>query len=529
MTRRNFLNRSLTTSLAPSLATGGQQRGRTARPNILFIMSDDHAAPAISAYNSRLIATPNIDRLASQGMRFDAAMVTNSICTPSRAVLVSGQHSHVTGVLGLADRLEGSRQLLPRLLRDAGYYTGVVGKWHLHAEPAGFDFYAVLPGQGRYYDPFFLHTGEYEKRVRHQGYVTDLIGNFALEFLGKRPKDRPFFLMYHHKAPHDNFIPKNEHRGLFSSPIPEPPTLFEDVSGRTALMETTEKVGRKHLGYGDPQWRRFLERVQYTSAEIEGWEKRLSGLTGRELKHAQYRIFMRRYLQCVHSVDENVGRVLDFLDREGLADNTIVFYTSDQGYFLGEHGLYDKRLMYEPSLRIPLLVRWPGHTPAGSTSKALVQNLDFAPTMLDAAGVKPPSSMQGQSFREILLGNKPGAWRDAIYYRYWMNRAHFNVPAHLGVRTARYKLIYFYDSDRGPDGKTQVRGSQRPLGAPFWEFYDLETDPYEMHNAFQDPGYRKVISGLVERLVQLREQYGDNKDGIDLRQALNITRAHGWA
>ena len=489
------------------------------RPNIIFIMSDDHAVPAVSAYGGGLNSTPNIDRLAKEGIRFDAAFVTNSICTPSRAVMLTGMHSHKNGVLGLGDTFDGGQPTVAKLLQRAGYHTGMIGKWHLKSEPAGFDEYAVLPGQGLYYNPVFRHKGNWPETARHDGYVTDVTTDLVLEFLEKRPTNKPFFLMYHHKAPHDVFVPKDEHRNLYADRIPEPPSLFEDVRGRIALRETTEVVGQKHLAYGDPVWRWFLERVGYRPGEIDDWEKELAGVKGRELKTAQYQIYMRRYLQCVHSIDENVGRVLDYLDRSRLAANTVVIYTSDQGFFLGEHGLYDKRLMYEPSFRIPLLVRWPAGVPAGSVNKQLIQNLDFAPTMLDLAGVAVPAEMQGRSFKKLAVSKDPQPWRDAIYYRYWMNRAHFNIPAHLGVRTERHKLIYFYDNDRGPDGRTLVLGAKPNVRDPFWELYDLEKDQQELDNVIADPARAEKASELLEKLIELRRRYGDNRDGLDLREA----------
>ena len=483
-------------------------------PNILFVMSDDHAVPAISAYGAGLNRTPSLDRLASEGVRFDAAFVTNSICTPSRAVVLTGKHSHINGVLTLSDTFDGSQPTLAKLLRAAGYHTGMVGKWHLKSEPTGFDEYAVLPGQGLYYDPYLRHTGQWPREKLHPGYVTDVITDEALRFLDSRPVDKPFFLMYHHKAPHDVFVPKREHAGLFADPIPEPPTLHEDVSGRIALRETVERIGNRHTSYGVPQWRWFLARVRYEPDEISGWERDLAGLRGNELRSAQYRIYMRRYLQCVHSIDENMGRVLDYLDENGLADNTLVVYTSDQGFFLGEHGLYDKRFMYEPAFRIPLLARWPGELPAGTVAQELVQNLDFAPTLLEAAGVAVPADVQGRSFLEIARGRPPQDWRDAVYYRYWMNRGHFNIPGHLGIRTKRYKLIYFYDSDAGPDGRTLVKGARPNVGDPFWEFYDLKEDPLEVRDLYTDPSQRERIRSLTKRLAELRELYGDDNDGL---------------
>ncbi len=485
-------------------------------PNILFVMSDDHAVPALGAYGSELIETPNLDRLAIEGARFDAAFVTNSICTPSRAVVLTGKHSHRNGVLTLPDTLDGTQPTLAKYLRSAGYHTGMVGKWHLKSEPTGFDEYAVLPGQGLYYDPAFRHKGSWPLQRRHPGYVTDVITDLALQFLAERPQDKPFFLMYHHKAPHDIFVPKEEHKGLFSSPIPEPPTLNEDVSERIALRETMETIGRRHTSYGRPEWRWFLRRVRYTPDEVTGWERELAGLEGRDLTKAQYQIYMRRYLQCVHSIDQNMGRVLDYLDQSGLAHDTLVVYTSDQGFFLGEHGLYDKRFMYEPAFRIPLLVRWPAEIGPVTVVDELVQNLDFAPTLLNAAGLDIPSDMQGSSFLGLARGETPPAWREALYYRYWMNRAHFNVPAHLGVRTRRYKLIHFYDSPLGPDGETPVSGARPNVREPFWEFFDLEADPLEIRNLYDDPDHRRRVAELKGRLRELRAQYGDDQDGLNL-------------
>ena len=485
-----------------------------AAPNILFVMSDDHAVPALSAYGGGLISTPNLDRLANEGARFDAAFVTNSICTPSRAVVLTGKHSHRNGVLTLPDAFDGSQPTLAKYLQAAGYHTGMVGKWHLKTEPTGFDEYAVLPGQGLYYDPTLRHTGEWPEVRRHPGYVTDVITDEALRFLEERPRDKPFFLMYHHKAPHDIFVPKREHEGMFSDPIPEPPTLNEDVSGRIALRETVETIGHRHTSYGVPEWRWYLRRVRYAPDEIARWERELAGLAGAALRKAQYQIYMRRYLQCVHSIDENMGRVLAYLEENGLSRDTLVVYTSDQGFFLGEHGLYDKRFMYEPAFRIPLLVRWPAEIDAGTVVNELVQNLDFAPTLLHAAGLDVPADMQGRSFLALALGQSLPEWRDAVYYRYWMNRAHFNIPAHLGVRTMRHKLIYFYDSPIGPDGRTPARGARTNVRDPFWEFYDLEEDPLEVRNLYHDPAHRSRIEALKHRIVELRKQYGDDQDGL---------------
>ena len=312
--------------------------------------------------------------------------------------------------------------------------------------------------------------------------------------------------------------PKREHEGLFSSRIPEPPTLNEDVSERIALRETVEKIGYRHTSYGVPEWGWFLRRVRYTPEEIAGWERDLAGLSGPSLRRAQYQIYMRRYLQCVYSIDENMGRLLDYLDQNSLARDTAVVYTSDQGFFLGEHGLYDKRFMYEPAFRIPLVVRWPAEIDRGTVTGELVQNLDFAPTLLDVAGVNIPSDMQGRSFLAIAKGEAPADWRDAVYYRYWMNRGHFNIPGHLGVRTKRYKLIYFYDSPVGPDGKTRVNGARPNVRDSFWEFYDLQEDPLEVRNLYGEAAYEARITALKKRIAELRKHYGDDRDGLEFSE-----------
>ncbi len=505
-TRHPLLAIAAAAGLVPAMAP--------AVPNIVFVMSDDHAVPALSAYSDHLISTPNLDRLASEGARFDAAFVTNSICTPSRAVVLTGKHSHKNGVLTLADTFDGSQQTLPKLLQAAGYHTGIVGKWHLRSEPTGFDEYAVLPGQGLYYDPILRHKGSWPKPTRHEGYVTDVITDQAIKFLGERPANRPFFLMYHHKAPHDVFVPKREHEGLFGRPIPEPPTLHEAFSDRVALRETLERIGDRHTAYGVPGWEWFLRRVRYDPDDIDRWTRELASLEGAQLRKAQYQIYMRRYLQCVHSIDENMGRLLAYLDQGGLTRDTLVVYTSDQGFFLGELGLYDKRFMYEPAFRIPLLARWPAEIPAGTSSDELVQNLDFAPTLLAAAGLAAPADMQGRSFLGIAKGLAPKSRREALYYRYWMNRAHFNVPAHLGVRTKRDKLIYFYDNNVGPDGVTPVRGARPSVREPFWEYFDVEEDPLERHNLYMDPARQSRIAEMKDLLHRMRRMYSDDEDGL---------------
>lgn len=507
-TRRDFLRSS---GLAVgTFILGGPKifaRPPVNRPNIIFIMSDDHAAPAISAYNEELTSTPNIDRIANEGIRFDNCFCTNSICTPSRAVILTGKYSHLNGVKTLADVFDGSQATLPKLLQKAGYHTSIVGKWHLKSEPTGFDDYIVLPGQGRYYDPLFRKKGNWPKTIQHKGYCTDIITDLTLRYLDARPKNKPFFLMCQHKAPHDPFTPKKEYKNLFADHIPEPPNLFDDYKDRKALQMTTQKVGMKHLGYGDPNWSKY-QRYMYTKEERAEFARKTEGLAGKELKKEQYQIYMRRYLQCVRSIDEGVGKILDYLDAENLTQNTIVIYTSDQGFFLGEHGLFDKRFFYEESLRMPLLMRHPDTIKPGSASDAIVSNVDFAQTLLDHAGVEAPADMQGESFRQIAQGRTEENWRKEFYYRYWMHMASFDIPAHLGIRTARYKLIYYYGKTLG------VKGAVGKDTTAFWELFDLKRDRREMKNLYHDPAYSKVIDKLKSRLLKLRKDLKDDDDDL---------------
>lgn len=457
--------------------TAPVSRAQSERPNILFIMSDDHASHAISAYGSRLIKTPNIDRLATEGMLFENCFVTNSICTPSRAVILTGKYSHLNGV-PVFNHIDSTQPMLPKYLQAAGYHTGMIGKWHLggnrqdrpdEGKPAGFDYWNILPGQGAYFDPVMIEMGE---RKKYPGYTTDIITDLALEFLEKRPADKPFFLMYHHKAPHRNWQPDEKHRKQFENfEVPEPATFNDDYAGRSdAPSQATMRIDRdltpNDLKMNPPE-----------------------GLTGQALKKWKYQRYMRDYLACVASVDDNVGRVLDWLDRTGLSKNTIVIYTSDQGFFLGEHNFFDKRFMYEETLRMPFLIRWPQRIKPGTRSEGMILNVDFAPLMLDAAGVKVPSDMQGRSFLPLLEGRTPGDWRKAIYYRYY-HPGHHNVAAHYGIRTERYKLIYFNKLNQ-------------------WEFYDLQTDPHEMKNLYNDPQQAQTIRRLKDELMKLKKELKD--------------------
>jgi arylsulfatase A-like enzyme len=463
--------------------SAAQTQRAAKRPNIVFIMTDDHAAHAISAYGSKLIQTPNIDRLAKEGMKFENCFVTNSICTPSRAAILTGKYSHLNGV-PVFNHLDNSQPLLSKYLQAAGYHTGMIGKWHLggqdpkrpeEGKPAGFDYWNILPGQGAYFDPVMIENGDRKKLT---GYTTDIITDLSIDFVKNRPQDKPFFLMYHHKAPHRNWQPDEKHRKQYENYEPPIPATFDDDykgksdASRQATMHIDENLTRNDLKMDPP-----------------------AGLSGAALKKWKFKRYMQDYLACVQSVDDNIGRFLEFLDKNGLAENTIVIYTSDQGFFLGEHNFFDKRFMYEESLRMPFLIRWPGKIKPGSVSKGMILNVDFAPMMLDAAGVKTPADMQGRSFLPLLAGRMPKDWRTSMYYRYYHPGDH-NVAAHYGIRTQQYKLIYFNKLNQ-------------------WELYDLRKDPLEMRNVYSDPAYQKIVEQLKKEMNRLKKELKDEDQFAD--------------
>ena len=448
----------MTAFAAALLAAGAAAAAVPApRPNVVFVMSDDHAAHAISAYGSRVNETPNLDRLAREGMLFRNAFVTNSICTPSRAAILTGAYSHRNGV-PVFNRFDGSQTTVAKLLQAAGYHTGMIGKWHLGSDPTGFDRWEILPGQGAYRDPL-LYAASGEKT--YPGYVTDVVTDLGIAFIRERPRDRPFFLMLHHKAPHREWTPDEKHRRMFEARvIPEPATLRDDYATRSdALRENEQRVAddltRRDLKLEPPPGMEGKDRDAWLSTKPTEVALKADGkaatLRGEALARWKYQRYMQDYLACVQSIDDNMGRLLDFLKESGLERDTIVVYTSDQGFFLGDHGLYDKRFMYEESLRVPFLVRWPAAVRPGSREESLVLNVDFAPTFLEAAGVAVPASMQGRSLLPILRGEVPRDWRTAIYYRYYHDPGHHNTRAHYGVRTATHKLISLLD--------------ERPVGA----------------------------------------------------------------
>ncbi len=458
------------------------------KPNLLFIMSDDHAAHAISAYGSRINQTPHLDRIAENGMRFDAAFCTNSICTPSRAAILTGTYNHVNGATTLDTPLDNSQWTFPQSLQDAGYKTGTVGKWHLghgpDADPVGFDFWRVLPGQGHYDNPVMLEANG--KVVERGGYVTDLITDDCVDFIDAH-KDEPFALFCHHKASHRTWNPAPRHFTLFDDvDIPEPETFHDDLEGRAEVI----KAVKMHMMDLDP--------ITDLKALVP------EGLTREEEIEWRYQRYIKDYLRVVTAMDEGIGRLLDKLEEEGIADNTIVVYTSDQGFFLGDHGWFDKRLMYEESLGMPLLIQYPNRIRPGSTSDDIVVNVDFGPTLLDLMGVAVPDHVQGRSFAPILDGDTPEDWPESMYYRYWMHRdgAH-NTPAHYGVRTKTHKLICYYNDPLGQDG---ARGPIDPIE---WELFDLVADPAELNNVVDDPAYAQVRTELLAELSRLQTELGD--------------------
>jgi len=445
------------------------------KPNIVFIMADDHATNAMSCYGSKLNSTPNIDRLASEGVRFTNCFNVSSLCAPSRAALITGKYNHVIGFKLYTDVLDRDQMTFSKLLKTGGYETAIVGKWHLGTEPSGFDYYKVLPEQGRYFDCPMKEKGQPWEDGRsggivNQGYVTDVITDSSIEWLENRDSTQPFCLMVHHKAPHTPHHYPERYEKLFSEDDLTKPDTFDDTfEGKNSAL-VNDKCGYSKLSNAYPN--HFNKKVP-------------SGCVGEDYKEWGYQTFFKGYLRLVAALDENVGRLLDYLDKSGLSDNTLVVYTSDNGFFLGDHGLFNKMWMYEESLHIPLLVRYPNEIKAGAVNRELVSILDFAPTFLDYASVEIPSEFQGMSIRPLLQGKKLKNWRSAHYYRFYEQ---VEVPAHYGIRTKRYKLLYFDNTDE-------------------WEFYDLEKDPSEMQNCYNSRQYTKVIGGLKKELVELRVKY----------------------
>lgn len=462
------------------------------RPNIVFIFSDDHAAHAISSYGSKVNQTPHIDRIAREGMRFDNCFATNSICTPSRATVLTGKYSHRNGV-PVFNRFDGAQPTGPKFLQRAGYHTGMIGKWHLGSDPTGFDYWEILPGQGVYFDPV-LYTAAGAKTYTG-GYASDVITDRTIDFIKNRPVDKPFFVFCGHKAPHRPWDPHPRYAAFKEKTIPEPSTLRDDYAGRTdALHENQQSVARdltrRDLKLEPPANLKGPERNRWLGEKP--MEVEITGriLTGDDLVKWKYQRYMQDYLACVQSVDDGVGRLLDYLDQSGQRENTIVIYSSDQGFFLGDHGMFDKRFMYEPSLRMPFLVRWPGVIKPGSVQKAMAINPDFMPTFLDVAGAAIPADVQGRSLLPLWKGEIPGDWRHSFYYRYYHDPGDHNTRAHLGVRTDTHKLIHFWKKDQ-------------------WELYDLAADPNELRNLYTDPAHAATVTKLKSEVQRLKKEVQD--------------------
>jgi arylsulfatase A-like enzyme len=474
---------------APALAAA-----EPARPNIVFIFSDDHAYQAISAYGSKLNRTPNIDRLATEGMRFDRCLVTNSICGPSRAVVLTGKYSHQNGFYNNTNsRFDGSQTTFPKLLQKAGYQTAIVGKWHLVSDPTGFDYWEILPGQGVYYNPPMRRNGQ---RVQHQGYVTDIITDRALDWLKSRDPNKPFLLMCHHKAPHREWSPNLKNLSLFEGvTFPEPETFWDDYEGRGPAEKTQDMTIAKTINDRDMK---LIPPPGLTPEQRKAWDAyyeprnaafKQANLQGKDLVRWKYQRYLHDYLACIASVDESVGRLLDYLKETGLDKNTIVVYSSDQGFYLGEHGWFDKRWIFEESLRTALLVRWPGVVKPGSVNQDIVSNLDFSETLLEAAGVTVPGEMQGRSLVPLLKGTTPADWRKGFYYHYYEYPGPHNVHRHYGLVTARYKLVHFYEPDMN-----------------YWELFDLQKDPHELRSVYGQKEYAEAQKELERELTRLRAE-----------------------
>lgn len=518
----SFLTLLLLSSSAWAQST---QAPTTKRPNIVFIMSDDHAYQAISAYSNRLIETPNIDRIAKMGMLFTNATVTNSICAPSRATILTGKHSHLNGKIDNDFPFDTTNVTFPQLFQDAGYQTAMFGKLHFGNAPKGFDQFKILPGQGSYYNPDFITKNE--GNIRVEGYVTDIITDMTLDWLQEeRNPDEPFLLFYLHKAPHREWLPAERHLEEFTQrTFPEPATLFDDYSGRGRAAKEAEMNLLKHMNWsgdskiypsvmrqlGIPQtsaWdtMAFSREVgRLTPAQLANWtrsydqvnaalKESFPGMDDKEKMQWRYQRYMQDYLGTIRAVDENVGRVLDYLEANNLMDNTLIVYTSDQGFYLGEHGWFDKRFVYDESFKTPLLVAWPGKIAPKSTSTTMVQNLDYAQTFLEAAGIPAPADMQGESLLPLLTGH-PEEWtREAVYYHYYEYPAVHMVKRHYAVVTEQYKLVhYYYDTDE-------------------WELIDRIKDPQELRNVYDNPTYAPVVAELHRKLEELRKQYGDSAE-----------------
>ena len=559
MDNKSLLSFAALSCIAATAQAQQKAAAATQRPNIVYIMCDDHAFQCISAYGSpisKLAPTPNIDRIAERGMRFDRAFVENSLSTPSRACLMTGLYSNQNGQRQLGEGIDTTRTFFTEQLQQAGYQTAVVGKWHMGCDPKGFDYYHIYNDQGQYYNPQYRGTDTDGKYIVEEGYSTDLTTDHALSFIEHRDTNKPFCLLLHHKAPHRNWLANTKYFGMYDNvTFPMPETFYDDYETRGSAVRTQKMSVTK-----DMRWEQdFKVPEMLDTANADSWDSYLSlmnevnrmnpeqriawgkyyfprnrrlleaRLTGKELDEWKYQNYIRDYMSVIKSVDESVGRVLDYLDSHGLTDNTIIVYTSDQGFYMGEHGWFDKRFMYEESLRTPLLIAYPGHIQPGSVCNKLVQNIDYAPTFLDLAGISKPKELPGRSLTPIFkAGDKVKGWRNSIYYHYYDYPTYHMVRKHDGVRTDRYKLIYFYGEgglDAVKENKYQRQPGTREHGCMTYltslgyfepkdsavnynELYDLQADPHELNNLYGKPGYEKITKQLQKQLTDYRKSIG---------------------
>lgn len=559
MDNKSLLSFAALSCVAATAQAQQKAAAATQRPNIVYIMCDDHAFQCISAYGSpisKLAPTPNIDRIAERGMRFDRAFVENSLSTPSRACLMTGLYSNQNGQRQLGEGIDTTRTFFTEQLQQAGYQTAVVGKWHMGCDPKGFDYYHIYNDQGQYYNPQYHGTDTDGKYIVEEGYSTDLTTDHALSFIEHRDTNKPFCLLLHHKAPHRNWLANTKYFGMYDNvTFPMPETFYDDYETRGSAVRTQKMSVTK-----DMRWEQdFKVPEMLDTANADSWDSYLSlmnevnrmnpeqriawgkyyfprnrrlleaRLTGKELDEWKYQNYIRDYMSVIKSVDESVGRVLDYLDSHGLTDNTIIVYTSDQGFYMGEHGWFDKRFMYEESLRTPLLIAYPGHIQPGTVCNKLVQNIDYAPTFLDLAGISKPKELPGRSLTPIFkAGDKVKGWRNSIYYHYYDYPTYHMVRKHDGVRTDRYKLIHFYGEgglDAVKENKYQRQPGTREHGCMTYltslgyfepkdsavnynELYDLQADPHELNNLYGKPGYEKITKQLQKQLTDYRKSIG---------------------
>lgn len=556
MDNKSLLSFAALSCIAVTAQAQQKAAAATQRPNIVYIMCDDHAFQCISAYGSpisKLAPTPNIDRIAERGMRFDRAFVENSLSTPSRACLMTGLYSNQNGQRQLGEGIDTTRTFFTEQLQQAGYQTAVVGKWHMGCDPKGFDYYHIYNDQGQYYNPQYRGTDTDGKYIVEEGYSTDLTTDHALSFIEHRDTNKPFCLLLHHKAPHRNWLANTKYFGMYDNvTFPMPETFYDDYETRGSAVRTQKMSVTK-----DMRWEQdFKVPEMLDTANADSWDSYLSlmnevnrmnpeqriawgkyyfprnrrlleaRLTGKELDEWKYQNYIRDYMSVIKSVDESVGRVLDYLDSHGLTDNTIIVYTSDQGFYMGEHGWFDKRFIYEESLRTPLLIAYPGHIQPGTVCNKLVQNIDYAPTFLDLAGVSKPKELPGRSLTPLFkAGDKVKGWRNSIYYHYYDYPTYHMVRKHDGVRTDRYKLIHFYGAgglDAVKENKYQRQPGTREHGCMTYltslgyfepkdsavnynELYDLQADPHELNNLYGKPGYEKITKQLQKQLNDYRK------------------------